>query len=636
MDKNTVTGFILIGILIFVFGWLNRPSQEEIEQKRLRDSTATAKYAAQQANAAIAQPDDQPQHPDTTTEKPAVRELDQHDQYGQFAEAATGEEQIVALENDLLALKFTTRGGQLLSAQLKEYTAYDTLPLMLFDNNESSFGLTLSTLNKRVVNTEKLYFEALPSTDSLSLTMRLHAGEGKYLDFTYTLEPNDYLLDFQIIAHGMDSVLLANTTFVPFEWTQKVRRQELGRKFEEQRTQLYYKYSAENVDYLSESREDSKEILNRLKWIGYKDQYFSTVLIAGQNFESSVLESKISKLDRYTKEFKTTAEVAFDIKGLQPTSFTCYLGPNKYKLLKNYDRKFAGEDMQLEKLVPLGMSLFRFLNRVIIIPVFDFLTSACGSLGIAIFLLTLLIKLALFPLTYKSLLSAAKMRVLRPQIEEINEKYPGQENMMTRQQKTMELYRRVGASPMSGCLPMLLQMPFWIALFLFFPSAIELRHESFLWAKDLSTYDAIISWDAYIPLVTPYFGNHISLFCLLMTITNIIYTKFNMEQSNTGQQQMPGMKLMMYFMPLFMLIFLNEYPAGLNYYYFVSTLITIILTLAFRYFLNEEKLLLKLEENKKKPVKKSGFMARLEEAQKKQQAAMRQQSKERAKNNRRR
>jgi YidC/Oxa1 family membrane protein insertase len=508
---------------------------------------------------------------------------------------------------------------------------------MLFDKDESSFGLTLSTLNNRVVNTENLYFEAIPSnTDSLSLTMRLHAGEGKYLDYVYTLLPDDYLLDFKIVSHGMDSVLSLNTQSLPFQWIQKIRQQELGRKFEDQRTQIYYKYSAEDVDYLSESREESKSISNRLKWIGYKDQYFSTVLIAEQNFESSILESKLFASGKYTKEFKTGAEIAFDIKGVQPTSFTCYLGPNKYKLLKAYDDKqFKGENMQLEKLVPLGLSLFRFVNRVIIIPVFDFFTSFCGSLGVAIFLLTLIIKIALFPLTYKSLLSSAKMRVLKPQVEEITAKYPGQENMMTRQQKTMELYRRAGASPMSGCLPMLLQMPFWLALFMFFPSAIELRHESFLWAKDLSTYDAILSWDTYIPLVTPYFGNHISLFCLLMTITNIVYTKFNMEQANAGQQQMPGMKVMMYFMPVIMLIFLNQYPAGLNYYYFVSTLITILLTIAFRYSLNEEKLLLKLEENKKKPVKKSGFMARLEEAQKKQQAAMRQQAKERAKKNRR-
>jgi YidC/Oxa1 family membrane protein insertase len=633
MDKNTIIGFVLIGVIIFTFGWLNRPSQEEIAQKRLQDSIMLAEHTAQQAEMLLKQ--QQQQQVSDSVPVNNLSDDQQYSLYGAFAASAVGEEQFFSIENGLLSLKFTTRGGQLSSAQLNEYAAYDSLPLMLFDQNESSFGLTLSTSNNRVVNTENLYFEPIPSTDSLSLTMRLHAGEGKYLDYIYTLLPDSYLLDLKIASQGMDSVLSLNTMSLPLQWTQKIRQQELGRKFEDQRTQLYYKYSAESVDYLSESREDAKVISNRLKWIGYKDQYFSTVLISGQNFESSELESKVFKFGKYTKEFKTRTEVAFDIRGAQATSFTYYLGPNRYKLLKNYNEQFAGEDMQLEKLVPLGMSLFRFVNRLVIIPVFDFLTSVCGSVGIAIFLLTLLIRVVLFPLTYKSLLSSAKMRVLKPQVEEINEKYPGQDHAMTRQQKTMELYRRAGASPMSGCLPMLLQMPFWIALFMFFPSAIELRHESFLWAKDLSTYDAIISWNTYVPLITPYFGNHISLFCLLMTITSIVYTKFNMEQTNTGQQQMPGMKLMMYFMPLMMLVFLNQYPAGLNYYYFVSTFVSILLTMLFRYFLNEEKLLAKLEENKKKPVKKSGFMARLEEAQKQQQASMRQQAKERAKKNRR-
>jgi len=266
---------------------------------------------------------------------------------------------------------------------------------------------------------------------------------------------------------------------------------------------------------------------------------------------------------------------------------------------------------------------------------FNFLGQFIHSYGLLIFLLTVIVKLILFPLTYKSYMSSAKMRVLRPQVEELNAKYPGQDKAVERQRAIMELYSRAGASPMAGCVPMLLQMPILVALFMFFPSAIELRHQSFLWAHDLSTYDAIVSWNTYIPIITPYFGNHISLFCLLMTVTNIIYTKFNMEQTNTGQQQMPGMQAMMYMMPLMMLVFFNQYASGLTYYYFISTLITILQTIIFRYTIDEDKLLAKLEENKKKPMKKSGFMKRLEEAQKAQQAQLERQKQQRENNRRR-
>jgi YidC/Oxa1 family membrane protein insertase len=281
----------------------------------------------------------------------------------------------------------------------------------------------------------------------------------------------------------------------------------------------------------------------------------------------------------------------------------------------------------------LGWSLFSYINKWIVIPIFDWLNSWVANIGLSIFLLTLIIKIGLFPLVYKSFMSSAKMRVMKPQIEAITSKYPGQENAMTRQQKTMEFYKQVGINPMSGCIPMLLQMPFLISLFMFFPTAIELRHQSFLWAPDLSTYDAVIKWSTEVPFVSQFFGNHISIFCLLMSIVNVIYTKYNMEQTGTGQEQMPGMKTMMYIMPVFMLFILNSYPAGLNYYYFISTLITILQTLIFRYFLNEEALLAKLEANKKSPAKKTsgGFKARLEEAQRKQQALLKEQQKQKNK-----
>ncbi len=624
MNKNTLIGFLLIGVILVAFSYLNRPSQEQMEaQRRYNDSIAVV-YAQQQEAAlkdkkqtVISQPESLPD---------SLKNVELQNTYGDFYHSVEGKESFVTLENNLLKIVLINKGGRVYSVELKKFTDKNEKPLIIFDEDESAFDATLITTNNRIINTGNLYFE--PVSEGNKVTMRLKAGPENTLDYVYTLDQNDYILRMDIISKNLDQVLSSNTNSLDIRWMQKIRQQETGRSFENRYARLDYKYLADDVEQLSDSKDDAASVPNKLKWIGYKDQYFSSVFIADQNFESTKLESKVfPEGNRYLKEYNTTTTVAFDIKGLEPSTFHYYFGPNDYSLLKTYDKgKFQGEDLELEKLVPLGWSLFRYVNKWIVIPLFDFWTNICGNIGIAILLLTLTIKTGLFPLVYKSFMSSAKMRVMRPQVEEINEKYPGQEQALTRQQKTMELYRQVGVNPMSGCMPMLLQMPFLFALFMFFPAAIELRHESFLWAKDLSTYDAIISWNTYIPLVTPYFGNHISLFCLLMTITQILYTKFNMDQANTGQQQMPGMKAMMYIMPVFMMVFLNSYPAGLNYYYFVSTLITILQTLAFRLFVNEDKILKKLEENKKKPQvkKKSGFMARLEEAQRQQQALAKQ------------
>lgn len=515
---------------------------------------------------------------------------------------------------------------------MKEYDTHDGQPLVLFEGDDAKFDLTLVTAANRVIHTGDLYFTPVKGDDPNSVVMRLDAGNGSQLDFTYTLEPDDYMLRFSIRGTGLNGVLAPSTNALDLVWEQGIRQQEKGRKFEERYVALYYKFMADDVEYLSETKSDSKQLSNRLKWIGYKDMFFSTVLIGDNNgFEATTLDSKMYESGDYMKWFKTTTSVPFDLQGKSATDLRFYFGPNKFAQLKTYDKGIDEEDqiLDLEKLVPLGWGIFRWVNQYFVIPLFDFLGTFISNYGVLIFILTLIVKTLLFPLTYKSYISSAKMRVLRPQVEEINAKYPGQEKALERQKATMELYSRAGASPMSGCLPMLLQMPILVALFMFFPSAIELRHESFLWAHDLSTYDAIFSWDTYIPVITPYFGNHISLFCLLMTITNIAYTKYNMELTNTGQQQMPGMKVMMYMMPLMFLVFFNQYASGLTYYYFISTLITIVQTLIFRYTINEEKLLAKLEANKRKPMKKSGFMKRLEEAQKAQQAQLERQKQQR-------
>ena len=630
MDKNTLIGFLLIGLIFVGFSYYTRPSAEQIAaQKRYNDSISAVN--AQQQLEIIEIEKQKSLQSDTTnltTLSDSIRESRLQNTYGEFSQAAEGEEAFITLENELLEVVLTSKGGRVYSARLKKYTDKEEQSLILFDGNESEFGTTLITANNRIVNTKDFYFE--PLKDSNKVTMRLKAGESSSLDFVYTLEPNDYMFRFEIVSKGLEQILSPSTNSLDIQWMQKVRQQETGRSFESRYARLDYKYLSDDVEQLSESKEVSQNVPNKIKWIAFKDQYFSSVLIANDSFEGSKLISKPYTGGKYIKEYNAAVTVPFDVRGAENTIFHYYFGPNDYQLLKTYDKnQFKGQDLQLEKLVPLGWSLFRYVNKWIIIPLFDFWTSLCGNLGIAILLLTLTIKTLLFPLSYKSFMSSAKMRVMRPQVEQITEKYPGQENAMTRQQKTMELYRQAGVNPMSGCLPMLLQMPFLFALFMFFPSAIELRHESFLWANDLSTYDAIISWDAYIPLITPYFGNHISLFCLLMTVTQVLNTKYNMDQANTGQQQMPGMKGMMYIMPVFMMIFLNQYPAGLNYYYFISTLITVVQMVAFRFFVNEEKLLAKLEKNKKNPKvkKKSGFMARLEEAQRQQQALAKQRAK---------
>ena len=400
--------------------------------------------------------------------------------------------------------------------------------------------------------------------------------------------------------------------------------------FEERNSALYYKFAGGSVENLSESKDKTEERKAKIKWIGFKNQFFSTVMIADRPFNTADFKSTVLQGSDYLKNFQAQAvSNDYDWNSANPVNFSLFIGPNLYPLLSSLDKTVqTDEDLDLTRLIPLGWSLFRWINTGVVIPVFTFLGKFISNYGIIILLLTIFIKLILFPLTYKSYRSQAVMRVLAPDIKAINDKYPGTENAMTRQQKTMALYSQAGANPMSGCLPMLLQMPVLFAMFSFFPSCIELRGQSFLWAHDLSAPDAIISWSGNIPFITKYFGNHISLFCLLMTATNIIYTWLNTQnQANT----MPGMKWMMYLMPIFFMVFFNNYAAGLSYYYFLSLLITIIQTYSFRFVIKDETVRARMKENAKKPKKKSGFMARLEEMQRQQQAMLREQQKQQGK-----
>lgn len=550
-------------------------------------------------------------------------------EYVDFAPFAEGEEKTIILSNPQVTLTFSTHGGRLTQAVLNEYNTYDSLPVMLFNSENNAYGFIFKAQG-RTVNTADLYFVPELSADKRSLSMKLPFENGSSFEVRYTLPEEGYMLDMKIYQNGMENILPRNTVDLDMYWTQMLRRQERGRMFEERNSALYYKFVGSDVERLSETKDEHESITTGLKWIGFKNQFFSSVLIADSKLNGARLESTVLPEDNtYLKSYKAETTVDYNPMSTEGPAFRFFLGPNLYPLLKSYDKGLDSDDkLQLPKLIPLGYKFFRWINTGIIIPIFTFLGKYFTNYGVIILLMTLIIKAVLMPLTFKSYMSSARMRVLKPQIEEINAKYPGQDKAMDRQRATMELYSNAGVNPMSGCLPLLLQMPILLAMFAFFPSSIELRQQPFLWADDLSSYDAIFTWDAYIPLITPYFGNHISLFCLLMTITNILYTKINMD-STGGGQQMPGMKLMMYLMPLMFLFIFNNYASGLSYYYFVSLLITIIQTYIFRKCINEEKVLAKLKENQKKPRKKSGFMARLEEAQRQQQAALKRQQQQR-------
>ncbi len=563
----------------------------------------------------------------------AVRDASQSlGKYGRFSRFLTGPNDTVLLENDVLALRLNTKSGSITRAELKkydtEYNSDETVKtrhkVVIFDGDRNTFNFQLPL--PQPVETKDLHFTPMNLTDSTVL-MALQLAPDAYWGIEYTLPRGEsYVLRMRVVQKNMANLVMSNNRNLGFSWHQDIHRQEKGRMFEERNSGLYYKFAGGSVENLSESKDDSEERQAKIKWIGFKNQFFSSVMIADKNFNTADFQSEVLKGDDYLKSLSAEAIVNdYDWNAENPASFSLFIGPNLYPLLSHLDDTVsAGEDLHLTKLIPLGWSIFRWINTGIVIPVFTFLGKFISNYGIIILLLTIFIKLILFPFTYKSYKSQAKMRVLAPDIAKINEKYPGTENAMIRQQKTMALYSQAGASPMSGCLPMLLQMPILFAMFAFFPSCIELRGQSFLWAHDLSAPDAIISWSGNIPLVTEYFGNHISLFCLLMTVTNIAYTYINMQsQSNS----MPGMKWMMYLMPLMFLVFFNNYAAGLSYYYFLSLLITIVQTYAFRFIIKEEDVRRQMAENAKKPRKKSGMMARLEEMQRQQQAMLREQQK---------
>ena len=641
MDKNTWIGFLLIAVIIVGFSLLNRPSKEELaERQRINDSIALVQIQEREAQVLSEQLSQEVQAEQNNEIATAANheELEQRvaDIYGPFAPAAKGEEGLVTIENEKIRVGIARRGGRLAQAELKEYKAYgDSVNnLCLFHGDESSQSFTLVTQNNRILSTQNLYFQPVAlhtDTAGTTLVMRLLTNiEGSYMDFVYTLPKDDYMLRLSIQPHAMQTALAQNMTSMEMSWAVTIPQQERGRKFEEKYAQLQYMFVGGDIETLSEQKHALKNEPSRIRWIAYKDQFFSTVMIADEAFTSTTLESTpLAEFSHYIKEYKTTTSVPLDVTGKKATSFRYYLGPNHYNTLKAYDNDVAKEDkLHLQELVPLGWKIVSWINKILVIPMFDLFTSWGLHIGIVILLMTLVIKLIILPFVFASYKSSAKMRALKPQLDEINAKYPP-EKMQERQQATMALYQRAGVSPMSGCLPMLFQFPILMAMFWFLPTAIELRGQSLFWAEDLSTYDALISWSHPIPL----FGTHLSLFCLLMTAVNFLYTYITMQSQSTDPN-MKFMKWMMYLMPLMFLFFFNDYAAGLSYYYLVSLLITILQTMIFRWSIDDKKLLAQMEANAKKKgngQKKSGLMARLEKMQQEQQRMARENAKAQAK-----
>lgn len=631
MDKKSIIGIGLIFAILVVFSLLNQPSKEEIAAtQHRRDSIAQveAQRAVEQQKIAEQQAAQQSAAISADTASQANTVQAKMDEFGVFGAAAVGEEKFTTLENNQVKITFSNKGGRVYSVELKDYQTHDSLPVVLFDGDETLFGLNFFSQN-RSIQTDQLFFKQMGGQKNItvsgpevkigdegkikfnlknpggkeSVTFRLEVEPGKFIEYIYTLEYNSYLVNFDMNIQGMNQYIATNQSYLNFSWAFDVPRQEHYSKFGEDRyTNITYKFHEDEVDNLDKNKSDEENLTTRVKWIGFKQLFFSSTLIADEFFANAqVRQDKFEYEDNkdYLGYFQADIALPYNGTNQETVGMQFYFGPNHYQTLKQYD-------LDLERQIDLGYVVIRQVNQYLIIPVFNFLRRFIDNFGIIILLLTILIKTVLFPFTYKSFMSQAKMKALKPEIDEINEKF-GKEKAMEKQQATMALYKKAGVNPMGGCLPMILQMPILFAMFFFFPTSIELRGESFLWATDLSTYDSILN----LPFEIPFYGDHVSLFCLLMTVTTIISTKLN--QSAATSQGMPGMQTMMYMMPVMFLFLLNNYPSGLSYYYFLANLITIGQTYLIRSFVDDDKIRAQLHANKKKPVKKSNFQKRLED-----------------------
>lgn len=609
MDKKSYIGLALIFAILVGFNWLNRPSEEQrqrwqayhdsiaaVEQYRA-DSLRLAKNASQSEEV-------------YESDSAAVAAL--KSKYGMLAESSKGTEQLIVVENQKIVVTFSSLGAKVVSVDVKDYKDQSGNDVRLFDGENNEFGFHFIH-NNRSFYTNDLYFNpsevSLEGDSAKTIRFVIPVGEGS-LTYVYKLANDSYDMAFDIESRGLGDAISVNGQNLDFKWKVAMRAQEKGHKAEGMWSGVYYRYKDGDVEDLGASGNQSEEVNMSIDWVAFKDQFFSSIFEATNSFSGATLNSVAhAENDSIIKSVDASLGVKFNFYQDSRASFVFHFVPNYYYTLESY------KDKNFTELLPLGWGIFGWVNKWFIIPVFKYLEAWFSSYGVIILILTLIIKAVLMPLMYKSYKSQAKMRVLKPQIDAINERIPA-DKPMERQQETMKLYQKVGVSPMSGCLPMLVQMPILFAAFRFFPAAIELRGQSFLWAGDLATYDSILD----LPFNIPFYGDHVSLFCLLMAAVNVFYTKYNMSSQSSAA--MPGMNFMMYFMPVMFLFILNDYPAGLNYYYFISTLITVLSTLVIKnFFIDDKAILAQLEANKKKPMKKSKWQQRYDEMLKQQMKA---------------
>ncbi len=612
MDKNTVTGFILIALVVIGFSWYSQPSKEELAAMAQRDSIAAVEKQ-KQAEAAEAQ-----------AEAQAVS-AQKADSSALFFSQLSGEGQRVELKNNKVKVGLSSKGAVVEDAEIIGYKSRrKDGNVVILGKEDASMRLTLPLKQENLCLSD-LVFNIAGQTDS-TVTF-VAEQEGKQLQVSYSLRPDAYMLDMNITSQGLEGMTMPGQSVLLLDWKATILQQEKGADFENRYSSLTYKREGKSVKHLKETSNDSKEPEEPLEWIAFKNQFFSAVLIADKPMTKASLSTKqpSDKYEGWLKEYKASAEIAFDAAAGKGSHLQMYLGPNDFHVLKAHSKMTSyGSDADLDELVYLGWSFFRFINRWSILYIFDWLKALNLPMGIVLLLLTVIVKALVYPTQKKSYISSAKMRVLKPKLDELSKQYPNPDQAMQKQQAMMQIYSQYGVSPMGGCLPMLIQMPIWLALFNFIPNAIDLRGESFLWADDLSAYDDLIHWNTSLPLI----GNHLSIFCVLFSATNLINTWISMRQQQnqfTGEQaqQMKMMQWMMYLMPLMFFFVFNGYSSGLSYYYFISGLISIATMWYLRWSTDDKKLLASLEayqaQHKNDPKKMSGLQARLEALQKMQQ-----------------
>lgn len=607
-DYNSLIGFVLIALILIWMLYQNAPTDEElIERAKIEQVEKAADTTTTPSETSAT-----PVVPETTAQEPASDSLRMEtlkNQLGSFAYAATlpsATEEVTTLENDVLKLKISNKGGYIVEATLKEHKTFDSIPVYLIKDGNADFNLQFQAEN-RLLNTRDLFFEPslMQSGENTILSMKLKASENQYLEYRYELKPGEYMLDFAIQTQGLNNII---NTATPAEalWQLKAHRKAKSISYENRYTELLWEYEDGKDDYLGQgslTEDDARDVT----WIAYKQHFFTSVLLTDTPFktahftsENLVEDEEIDSL--YTKNFISKIPLEFKAGELSYT-MNWYYGPSDFKILDSYERN-------LDEIIPLGWGIFGWINKFLFMPLFTWLATWITSYGIIIIVMTILIKIVLSPVQYKQYLSQAKMKILRPEIEEITKKY--KDNAMKKQQETMKLYSKAGASPMAGCIPALMQLPVFYALFMFFPSAFDLRQKGFLWADDLSSYDSI----AELPFYIPFYGDHVSLFPILASIAIFIYMLMTTGQTMQMQQQpgMPNMKFIMYLSPLIMLVFFNNFASGLSLYYFISNVITIGIMLVIKYFvLDEQKILAKIEEKKKKPKKQNRFQRKMSE-----------------------